>query len=420
MISKRQKTSSVALILGLFAAGAETVSAADAKANVTDPARGWFQYRGPSRDGISAETGLAKTFGPAGPRTLWRTAIGPGFSAVSVVGDRLYTMHAEGAEEFALCLDAATGKRIWSTAVGAIFNNEYGDGPRSTPTVEGDTVYVHGSQGRLAALRISDGSVLWQVELRQTFEGDLPTWAFTSAPLLIGDLVIIESGGKGARAVAAFDKKTGTLRWTSHEDQIVYSSPLPIEFNGRQQIVVMTKREVIGLDLKGQRLWGFPFAADGTIKPAPPVFVAPDLVFVSASYGIGAKVARLVAEGETITAQPVWEGLQMKNHFNGSVAIGNHLYGFDTATLKCIEAATGKTLWAKRGLGKGSLIVASGMLIILGETGELVLAEATHEAYRELARASVLEGRSWTQPTLWQGRLYLRNHTELVSLDLRG
>ena len=110
----------------------------------------------------------------------------------------------------------------------------------------------------------------------------------------------------------------------------------------------------------------------------------------------------------------------MKNHFNGSVAIGNHLYGFDTATLKCIEAATGKTLWAKRGLGKGSLIVANGMLIILGETGELVLAEATHEAYRELARASVLEGRSWTQPTLWQGRLYLRNHTELVSLDLRG
>lgn len=408
-----------AFALGLFAASARLAVAADTKASPSNP-KGWFQYRGPSRDGISVETGLTKTFGPTGPKTLWRIPIGAGFSAVSVVGDRLYTMHAESGREFAICLDAATGRKIWSTGIGAIFNNEYGDGPRSTPTVEGDVAYVHGSQGRLAALQLKDGSVIWQVELRQAFEGDLPTWAFTSAPLLIGDMVIIESGGKGARAVAAFDKKTGALRWTSHEDQIVYSSPLPIEFKGRQQIVVMTKREVIGLDLKGQRRWGFPFAPDGTIKPAPPVFVAPDLIFVSASYGIGAKVARLVAEGETITAQPVWEGVQMKNHFNGSVSIGNHLYGFDTATLKCIEATTGKTLWAKRGLGKGSLIVANGMLIIMGETGELVLAEATHEAYRELARANVLEGRSWTQPTLWQGRLYLRNHTELVALDLRG
>jgi len=419
MISNQRRRYVAAFALGLFTTAAHAGAAADAKAGASNT-RGWFQYRGPSRDGISVETGLTKTFGPSGPKTLWRIPIGAGFSAVSVVGDRLYTMHAEGGQEFAICLDAATGRKIWSTPIGAIFNNEYGDGPRSTPTVEGDVAYVHGSQGRLAALKLGDGSVIWQVELRQAFEGDLPTWAFTSAPLLIGDMVIIESGGKGARAVAAFDKRTGALRWTSHEDQIVYSSPLPIEFKGRQQIVVMTKREVIGLDLKGQRLWGFPFAPDGTIKPAPPVFVAPDLIFVSASYGIGAKVARLVAEGETITAQPVWEGVQMKNHFNGSVSIGNHLYGFDTATLKCIEATTGKTLWAKRGLGKGSLIVANGMLIILGETGELVLAEATHEAYRELARANVLEGRSWTQPTLWQGRLYLRNHTELVALDLRG
>ena len=419
MILKQQTRRAAAFAFGLLATSTAAESASDAKPGVSG-AKGWFQYRGPSRDGISAETGLARTFGPTGPRTLWRIPIGAGFSAVSVVGDRLYTMHAEGGQEFAICLDAATGRKIWSAPIGAIFNNEYGDGPRSTPTVEGDVAYVHGSQGRLAALKVSDGSVIWQVELRQTFEGDLPTWAFTSAPLLIDDMVVIESGGKGARAVAAFDKKTGALRWTSHEDQIVYSSPLPIEFKGRRQIVVMTKREVIGLDLKGQRLWGFPFAPDGTIKPAPPVFVAPDLIFVSASYGIGAKVARLVSEGERITAQPVWEGLQMKNHFNGSVSIGNHLYGFDTATLKCIEASTGKTLWAKRGLGKGSLIVANGMLIIMGETGELVLAEATPEAYRELARANVLEGRSWTQPTLWQGRLYLRNHTELVALDLRG
>ena len=202
MISNQRRWYVAAFALGLFAAAAQPAVAADAKAGASNT-KGWFQYRGPSRDGISVETGLTKTFGPQGPKTLWRIPIGAGFSAVSVVGDRLYTMHAEGGQEFAICLDAGTGRKIWSTQIGAIFNNEYGDGPRSTPTVEGDVAYVHGSQGRLAALKLADGSTIWQVELRQAFEGDLPTWAFTSAPLLMGDVVIIESGGKGARAVAA-------------------------------------------------------------------------------------------------------------------------------------------------------------------------------------------------------------------------
>jgi outer membrane protein assembly factor BamB len=383
-------------------------------------ARGWFQYRGPGRDGISTEKGLARSFAPSGPKSLWRIPIGTGFSAVTVVGERLYTMDADAEQEYALCLDAATGRRLWATPMGPIFRNSYGDGPRSTPTVDGELVYALGSQGRLAALKAKDGSVAWQVDLRETFEAELLDWAFTSAPLVEGDLVVFESGGKGARAVAALDKRTGVVRWTAQEDRIVYSSPIRIEIGGRRQIVAMTQREVVGLDLAGRRLWAFPFASDGTIKPAPPVFVAPDLIFVSASYGIGAKVARLVPQGETTAVETVWEGLQMKNHFNGSVAIGTHLYGFDAATLKCIDASTGRTSWAKRGLGKGSLIAADGMLIILGETGELVLAEATPDAYRELARHQVLQGRSWTQPTLWRGRLYLRNHTELVSLDLRG
>jgi outer membrane protein assembly factor BamB len=166
-------------------------------------------------------------------------------------------------------------------------------------------------------------------------------------------------------------------------------------------------------------LWSFQFDPRGAIKPAPPIFIAPDLVFVSASYGIGAKVVRLREKEGSIAAELVWKGTQMRNHFNGSVALDGTVYGFDTATLACVDALTGETCWTRRRLGKGSLIAADGMLIILSERGKLVLAEATPRAYTELAAHQVLSGRCWTQPSLWDGQLYLRNHDELVRLDLR-
>jgi outer membrane protein assembly factor BamB len=335
---------------------------------------------------------------------------------VSVVGDRLYTMDADEETEYALCLDAGSGAILWRVPVGPIFKDGNGDGPRAAPTVEGDRVYVLGSRGHLAALERGSGNAIWTVDYAESFGSELPVWAFTSAPLVEGDLVILEVGGSGDRAIAAFDKATGEVRWTAQGATPAYSSPIALDLGGKRQLVFLLKEKLVSLDPEGKEIWSFPWAADGGIKPALPVFLPPDRILAGASYDIGAVLVRVDESGSK--AEEVWSSRFMRTHINTAVALGEHVYGFDTGTLRCLDAATGERGWAKRGLGKGSLIYADGMFIILSERGKLVLAEATPEGYRELAAHQVLHDRCWTAPSLSDGRLYLRNHEELVALDL--
>ncbi len=379
----------------------------------------WQQFRGPGRDGKSEETGLSRMFGPTGARELFRVPIGAGFASVSVVGERLFTMDSDGSSEYALCLDAVTGETLWRVAIGPVFEEIQGDGPRSTPTVDGDRVFVLGSRGRLAALERETGETLWELELSAAFGSELPTWAFSSAPMVDGERLIVEVGGSAGRAVAALEKATGEVVWTSQSSSLAYSSPIQVSFAGAKQYVFLLQDKLTGLDTEGRELWSVPFEPRNEITPASPVFIEPDLILASASYDIGAKVVRLSREGDGVTATEVWSGRQMRNHFNATVALDGHVYGFDTGTLRCLDARTGEPRWAKRGLGKGSLISADGMLVVLSERGKLVLVEATPDAYRELGSLQVLEGRSWTPPSLANGRLYLRNHTELVSVELK-
>lgn len=381
---------------------------------------GWYQFRGPLRDGKSPETGLSRSFGPTGPKELWRVPIGAGFSSISVVSNQLYTMDSDEETEFALALDAATGRTLWRVPVGPIFHDVNGDGPRSTPTVDSELVFVLGSRGRLAALRASTGETVWEMQITDAFEGELPTWAFATAPLVDGDRLVIEVGGSGPRAIAALDKRTGAVLWTSQEANLAYSSPIPVEIGGTKQFLFLLQEKLVSLDRDGLELWSVPFAPQLEIKPASPVFVAPDLILISASYDVGAKVVRLKTDGGSLSAEELWSGRQMRSHFNSAVSLDGRIYGFDTATLRCLEASTGESCWAKRGLGKGSLIYADRMFLVLSERGMLVLLEATPEAYRELASHQVLEGRCWTPPSLSEGRLYLRNHSELVAIDLRS
>ena len=346
--------------------------------------------------------------------------IGTGYSGIAVVGDRLFTMDADGETEFALCLDAATGRELWRTPIGPRFESYFGNGPRSTPTVDGDRVYVLGGRGRLAALAAGDGTLLWSLDYPEAFGSTVPEYGFSSSALVAGELLIVQPGGDEGRAVAALDKRTGEVRWTAHQDAAGYSSPLAVEIEGRRQFVFMTPKSLLGVSPDGEVLWARPFAPEEDIKPAMPIFVPPDLLFFSAGYDVGAVALRLAVDGGTVVAREVWRQRVMRNHFNASVAVGDYIYGFDNSTLKCIRAETGEELWAKRGgLGKGSLIHADDHLIVLAESGRLLLVETTPDGYREIARHQVLSGRCWTSPTLSAGRLFVRNRAELVCLDLR-
>ena len=381
----------------------------------------WTQWRGPNRDGISQEEGLLKAWPEGGPQVLWRRPLGEGFSGISIAQGRLYTMFAAGDDEFAVCLNASNGKEIWRVRVGEKFVERRGNGPRSNPTVDGDQVYVLGARGNLFALNSASGKKLWEHDFVKEFGSIVPTWGFSGSPLVENELLLLEIGGEEGKSVAAFNKKSGELVWTSHTDRAAYSSPIAIDFNDVRQILFLTSKNLISVSPQdGQVYWTHPWLTHNGITVATPIFVPPDKIFISSSYDYGAALLKMKADSNALSVEEVWRSKVMKNHFNSSVLRGDYLYGFDDTVLKCIDANSGEEKWAARGFGKGSLFLAEGHLIVLGDAGRLALVEAIPAEYKEKASAQVLEGLCWTVPTLAGGKLYLRNIEEIISLDVTG
>ena len=378
----------------------------------------WAQWRGPNRDGISSETGFLKSWSPEGPKVLWHIPLGDGYSGISIAQGKVYTMFAEGDDEFVICLNASDGKEIWRFRSGTKFTEQRGDGPRSMPTVHGDSVFALGAEGKLYALDAHDGTKLWSHNFVEEFDSKIPTWGFSSSPLIEGDLVLVEAGGRDERAIVAFNKKSGDVVWATHTDEVGYSSPIPIDFAGVRQIIFLTSKTLLSVAPEnGQIYWKYPWPEG--INIATPIFIPDDKIFISASYDKGAVLLRMTADGDGIGIEEVWKSRVMKNHFNSSVLQGDYLYGFDNAILTCIEVDTGEEQWRHRGFGKGSLLLADGYLIILGEGGKLALVEANPTEYKEKARFQLFDDKCWTVPTLAGGKLYLRNQKEMVCLDLR-
>jgi len=378
----------------------------------------WPQFRGPARDGLSPEGGLLRSWPETGPREVWRRPLGPSFASASIVGDRVYTMSSNGEAETAVCLDAATGEEIWSVPIGGLFEETFGNGPRATPTVDGDVVYVLGSLGVVQALKAADGASIWKVDLQATFGSPMPMRGFAPSALVDGDLLLLEAGGTEGRTFLALDKATGETRWATQEGRPGYSSPIVVTIDGVKQYVFAspTAGGIVALLPDGELHWKHEWKAS---MIAMPLFIPPNRVFASAGDDVGSILVEVGTEDGAPVTREVWGTRSMKNHFSSSLLHDGHIYGFDNATLKCIDAATGEVRWAKRGFGKGSLIAADGLFAVLGDRGVLALVEADPKEYRELGRHQALESKSWTAPALAGGRLDLRNLDEMVCLDLR-
>jgi outer membrane protein assembly factor BamB len=375
----------------------------------------WPQFRGPNRDGVSKETGLLTDWPEAGPRRIWQVELGKGYSGIAVASGRVYTMFAEGRDELAVALDAATGAEIWRVRVGDKFKEMFGDGPRSTPTVDGERVYVLGARGMLYALATSDGKQIWKHDLGEEFGASTPKWGFATSPLVDQQRLLVNVGGSGGSSIVAFDKGNGKELWRSQEDKAGYSTPIVITIGERRQVVFFTGNNLVAVAPEdGRLLWKQPWKTSYDVNAATPVFVPPDRIFVSSGYDVGGAVYR-VAAGEVVE---VWRNREMKNKFSSSVLHDGHLYGFDEKTFKCVDAANGETRWESRGLGHGSLLYADGHLIVLGDKGALSLVEATPEGYRETARYAIFKGKTWTMPTLSGGTLYVRDEKQMVALDV--
>lgn len=375
----------------------------------------WPQWRGPTRDGISVESGWGTTWGAGGPKVLWRASFGTGCSSITVAENRVYTMGNRKNIDTVYCVDAASGKPLWSYSYPSKLDpNQFEGGPGGTPAIDGPRVYTLSRQGRLLCL--SEGKVLWSKNLTSDFGATEPQWGFAGSPLVLGDRLLLDVGGPGASAVA-LNKLTGALIWKSGHDEASYSSPVVVQpgedatvaFLNAAALVVRRARD-------GRELWRYPWKTSYDVNAATPI-IHRDAIFISSGYGHGGALVRPSAAGATA----VWENREMRNHINSSVLWQGHLYGFDESALKCLDAATGKLKWRQGGLGKGSLIIADGKLVIMSENGKLVIARTSPEKYQVVAEAQVLsKERCWVVPTLTDGRIFCRNNEgEAVALDVR-
>jgi outer membrane protein assembly factor BamB len=381
----------------------------------------WPQWRGPNRDGISKETGLMKQWPAEGPPLAWKAkGAGGGYSSFAVTGGRMYTMGLRGDREFVIAFDTATGKEVWAMAHGGAFRNDRGDGPRGTPTVDGDKLYALGGDGDLSCLETRTGRVVWTMNILKKFGGSNITWGISESPLVIGEKVLVNAGGPGA-SIVALKKTDGSLIWKSQSDAAGYSSGIPVQLGGKTQVVFFTSRRAVGLDINdGRLLWEYPRAANNVANAATPI-ARGNRVFISSDYGTGAGLVELKTDAKGMTAAEIYFTKDMRNHHSSSVLIGDHLYGFSSSILTAMRFDTGEIAWRDRSVGKGSLVFADGHLYCLSENGVVGLVEATPEAYREKGRFRIPQDNlpTWSHPVVAGGRLYLRDQDTIYAYDIR-
>ncbi len=352
---------------------------------------------------------------------------GEGYSACTVGGGRLYTLLQNEDKEIVRCLDAATGAEKWRYSYAPAYLNGNGNGPRSTPTLDGDRLYTVGATGIFHCLDAATGQPVWDKphDLLAEFGAPNLQWGVSFSPLVDGDLVFTNPGGPNGNSLAAFDKQTGQLRWKSESDPAGYSSPIAVQTGDLRQIIFFTGDSVLGVTAAdGKLLWRYPWETSFKVNAATPLAFrtsTADYVFISSGYAKGCALLKLVPDGQGgCAASPVYTSNHLCSHFSSPVRVGPHVYGFNEADLVCMDLRTGALKWTKRGFHKGSLLRVNNNLLVLGEYGKLALVEATPEEYREKASFKPFSQRTWTMPVVAGGKLYLRDEQKIACFDLEA
>ena len=394
--------------------------------SVVVAAADWPQWQGADRTRMSKETGLLKEWPAAGPPVIWTANnLGTGYGSMAVVGDRVFLQGARGPSSFVIALNRADGMEVWAKAIGPIdtrMRTNMGAGPRGTPTVDGDRLYVLTEAGDLACLK-TDGSPVWQLNILKDFGGSQLQWMISESPLVDGPHLVVSPGGPGA-GIVKLDKMTGKTVWTTKElsDTAGYSSITVADVQGVRTYMTFTARAGVGVRASdGKLMFSYAKAANNVANIATPVF-SDDKVFFSSAYGAGGGLLALTVKDGEVAATEVYHTPNMRNHHGGMVLVDGYLYGFSDLILTCLEFATGNVMWRDRSVGKGSVTYADGHLYIQGENSMVGLAEASSTGYREKGRFSIPEkGQlSWAHPVISDGRLYVRNQDTLLVYDIKA
>lgn len=387
----------------------------------------WPQWRGINRDDLSKETGLLKQWPDGGPALVWKTAdVGVGYSGVSVVKNRLFTMGDFDGECRLISLDTASGKKAWSVKTGSSGAHGGYDGPRATPTVDGAFIYTMNQHGELFCVQVTTGKEVWQKSLTKDLGGKTPGWGYTESPLVDGDKVFVTPGG-GQGAIAALNKKTGTVLWQTKDftDGAQYSSLIIEEVMGQRQVIQLTGESVVGVSVAdGKVLWRA--ARQGKVAIVPTPIYSENQVFVTSGYGVGCNSFKITKEGSGFKADQVYANKDMMNHHGGVILLDGYLYGHsDSKGWVCMNFKTGELAWADKGVGKGAIAYADGHFYIRSEGGQgtIALIEANPRAYVEKGRFNQpdrSDKNSWPHPVIVNGRLYIRDQGTLLCYNVKG
>ena len=373
----------------------------------------WPKWRGPNHNGISSETGWVATWPEGGPKVLWKASLGAGFASMAVSNGRVYAMGNINNSDILYCFEADTGKEIWKKSYPCpLFNKNHEGGPAATPTVSGDAVYTFSKNGDVFCFKAATGKVVWSKNLTKELGVKHPTWYFAGSPFVIDNMVILNAGTRGI----ALDKADGSVIWKNGNDATGYATAAPFTVGNQKCVAIFAAKEIVGLIAStGKIIWRHPWKTSYDANIATPI-ISGNTVFICSGYNKGGALLRI--EGGNVTE--VWRNKNMRNHFNNSVLWQGHIYGFDDAKeLRCLDFKTGQMKWSQGGLGKGSLMIADGKLIILSERGKLVTAPASPERFKELSSVQILKGKCWTVPVLANGRIYARNAAgQLVCVDV--
>ena len=389
------------------------------------PADDWPQWRGPTRDGASAETGLLQQWPAAGPKLVWRaTGLGAGFSTVSVSGSRIYTAGDLADANYVVAFNRADGKFLWKAKLGKTGGGPAG--PRGTPTVDGNFVYELGQHGDLVCVEAVSGREVWRKNLKQDFNGECGGWLYSESVLVDGPRVICTPGGPNG-TLLALNKADGQVLWRCKDwtDHAEYSSPIVETVDGVRQYIQLTAQSVGGVEARtGKLLWRANRGGETAIVPTP--IYRDHHVYVTSGYGVGCNLFKLTSTAGRFAVEQVYANRDMVNHHGGVILVGDYLYGFsDDRGWVCQDFKTGKILWRNKGVGKGALAYADGHLYLRseGSKGTVALVEARPTGYKETGRFDQPErsgSESWPHPVVVGGRLYLRDQDLLLCYDVKA
>jgi len=383
----------------------------------------WTSYRGPNSEGIYKEQPISTNWPKEGPSVVWRKLIGDGHSSFSIAKGLAFTIEQQDENEVIAAFSVKTGEIKWKYEYPAKFEEYFGGiGPRSTPTWNNDRLFVLGAKGHLNCLDANSGKVLWQKNIVEENESEVPYWGVSTSPFIYKESVILSPGGQDDNAIIALDVKSGKVIWRKHNGNQVYSTPTLFNILDKEQLIVALEGEILSInpnngELHWSHKWKILVNNHNISQPAQ---LNNDTLLISAGYGTGAEAFQIIRDGTKIKTKTLWTSKLLKTKFSSAVYWDGFIYGLNENRLVCLNAKDGTLKWRGKKYGYGKIVAASGHLIILGDSGDLALVEMNPNTFSEKIEFKALEGgRTWNYPALANGLLFIRNSHEMACFDLR-